>query len=55
MCAATLVYGFMYKLVTFQSDPQDFVEELCLQMQLFEPEHYLSGSHLLMDYNEQAS
>jgi nardilysin len=34
-------------------DPQDYVEQLCVNMQLYPPEHYITGDQLMFDYNEQ--
>ncbi|CAH1774132.1 unnamed protein product [Owenia fusiformis] len=36
-----------------QREPMDYVEKLCENMQLFPPEHYLTGEDLLMDYDSK--
>jgi len=43
----------MLLLLMLQADPQDNVEELCVDMQRYVVEHYITGSQLMLDYNEQ--
>jgi len=40
-------------LAMLQEDPQDNVEQLCADMQHFAIEHYITGSRLMLEYDEQ--
>ena len=40
-------------LAMLQEDPQDNVEQLCVDMQDFAIEHYITGCLLMLEYDEQ--
>ena len=36
-----------------EMDPEDFVEQLCESMQLYPEQDYLTGNHLMFEYNPE--